>query len=473
MTQTNNETSKIIQTNPMARGPRAAYIHVPFCRKKCGYCDFYSFVATAEDIDLYVNALINEITQMSALKQLFQQRERLDSIYFGGGTPSLLEAEHVQRILTALDTNYGIHDDCEITLEANPDSAESDKFLAYRAAGVNRLSLGVQSLNDHLLQRLERLHDAETARTAIRKARRSGFLNLSVDLMIGLPGQTMDDLAVDLEILLKEDVPHFSIYSLGIEEDTPFYARYFHEAARGEPRVSMAKSDTVAKSEQDSLYAPLPTPEEERAMYHFCREYMNEEGYRHYEVSNFAKAGYASKHNQVYWRAEPYWGFGVSASSYIAGQRCTQTCDFAAYLENFSVAPNDADVANKGLGIAEKDLSGFTSDAKSKNPQVILVGTELPIKQLNPCLEDCVTIDREEAMREFFLLGLRLRDGVSLQAFTQRFKAEIPAEIAEKLAFLVEQDLLVLEEDLENADEKWRLSLKGLDFGNEVFQEFV
>lgn len=434
-----NSKILLVPDNPMARGPRAAYIHIPFCRKKCGYCDFYSFVAGPEQIEAYVQAVVNEITYMSSLNDLFEQRERLDSVYFGGGTPGLLEASQVQRILSSLDFSYGLHDDCEITMEANPDSADAQKFLDYRAAGVNRLSLGVQSLNDDLLKRLERLHDAETARAAIKKAKRSGFRNLSVDLMIGLPGQKFDDFAVDLDFLLKEDIPHFSVYSLGIEKNTPFYERYFQESKSGEPSL------LAASEARHPLYAPLPEAEEERSMYHFCREYMKEEGYKHYEVSNFAKPGYESRHNQVYWRAEPYWGFGVAAASYVAGRRCLVTRDFDKYLRFFDEM--------KAIAVNFSVKSG--------------------LMEINPYYEEEWVVDRAEAMREFFLLGLRLRDGVSLSAFRTRFKEDPPLDLLQNLAELITRGLLVFT-GAEGSDEiNWRLSVKGLDFGNEVFRAFV
>lgn len=457
------QESFLIPDNPMSRGPRAAYIHIPFCRKKCGYCDFYSFKADEAQIAAYVQALVAEIHYMSSLNGLFLARERLDSVYFGGGTPGLLTAKQVSEILQALDACFGLADHCEVSLEANPDSSEAQRFLDYRAAGVNRLSLGVQSLHDDLLRRLERLHDAQTAKAAIQKAKRSGFRHLSVDLMIGLPGQTLDDLAVDLEFLLSEEIPHFSLYSLSIEENTPFYKRYFQETLSGEAALG------EAFEKQNPLYAPLPSPEEERAMYHFCREYMKEEGYLHYEVSNFAKPGYSSRHNLVYWHAEPYWGFGAGAASYLGGRRFQQISDFSAYLDFY--------------------------DGKTARVDVALFDS---FSDFNPCLEEQQAVSRAEAMREFFLLGLRLREGVSTEGFYQRFGEAIPADLLSALASLVAKGLLVEERLAVEAASSvgsgaasgvgsgaasaagsladarlWRLSLRGLDFGNEVFCVFV
>lgn len=464
----------LILDNPMSRSPRAAYIHVPFCRKKCGYCDFYSFQADDSQIAVYVRALISEIRYMSSLSVLFPSRERLDSVYFGGGTPSLLTAEQVSDILQALDANLGLSDRCEISLEANPDSSSAQRFLDYRAAGVNRLSLGLQSLNDSLLRRLERLHDSESAKAAIQKAKRSGFRRLSVDLMIGLPGQILDHLAVDLEFLLAEEIPHFSLYSLSIEKNTPFFERYFQESQAGEAAPPFSKGDFTASSailqtnpffpsdisQVDPLYAPLPSPEEERAMYHFCREYMKEEGYQHYELSNFTKPGYQSRHNLVYWNAEPYWGFGAGAASYLGGRRYRQLCDFSVYLDFYSSHSRTVDLA------VFEDMSDF-----------------------NSCLEEQQAVSRKEAMREFFLLGLRLSEGVSSLAFFERFGEAIPSEILSSLSDLTVRGLLA--EDVLDAEPSdlrisgtqtsnseatqsrvWRLSLRGLDFGNEVFREF-
>lgn len=393
--------------------PRAAYIHLPFCLRKCGYCDFYSEPGDEGLRARYVRALLREIEHFGAFGRARwgDAALGLESVYFGGGTPSLFEGAQIEALLRGLDAAFGLGADCEITLEANPESGTPERMAAWRAAGVKRLSLGIQSLNDALLRRLGRLHDGAGALRALEAARRCGFTSLSADLMLGLPGQTIADLDATLEGLLRADLPHISLYALILEEGTPFFSLYADEAG-------------------------LPAPEVERAMYHRAKGRLEEAGYTHYEISNFARPGHAARHNLVYWRAEPYWGFGAGAGAFFAGRRCANPRDLRAYCA------------------AWEDHGGGCPEA------------------LGPFLRVEEEVDAAGAMREFFLLGLRLLRGVGEGAFAERFGA-LPPELEARLAELIERGLLELHLDEAGGGRTWRLSLKGLDFGNEVFRAFV
>lgn len=278
------------------------YIHVPFCVRKCGYCDFYSLPcagyasgAAEEAFDAYTAALTAEISAETP-------GVRADTVYFGGGTPSLLGAERLSRILDAVRERFDIAGDAEITLEANPlDLAQPE---ALRNAGFNRLSLGVQSAHDEELAMLGRRHTFADARHTVETARRAGFENLSLDLMYGLPGQTLDRWEQSVRALLALSPEHISCYALKLSENVPLFARE----------------------------AELPDDETQLAMYLSVTEALGAAGYRQYEISNYARAGRESRHNRKYWLGVPYYGFGPGAHSFIEGCRLACPEDLVGYL---------------------------------------------------------------------------------------------------------------------------------------------
>ncbi len=281
------------------------YIHIPFCRTKCLYCDFCSFVSRNEnEREEYIGALLREI-EARATKEYV-----VDTIYFGGGTPSLLSVDQVGRILSVVRENFVVSDDVEVTLECNPMTHIDDGkeyFGALRTLGVNRLSLGIQSAVAEELKLIGRRHSFEEAKQTFFDARESGFYNISVDLMFGIPSQTIASLKFSINEFLKLGAEHISIYSLQLEEGTPLY--------RMQEKYDLADDDTVAD------------------MYETVVSMMRESGYSHYEISNFAKEGKESRHNSKYWRLQEYLGLGLAAHSDFSGKRMENTNDMKRYLD--------------------------------------------------------------------------------------------------------------------------------------------
>ena len=274
------------------------YIHIPFCKSRCAYCDFYS----TTELPLrtrYVDALIHEYDLRK--KEL---TEPVRTIYLGGGTPSQLKSDDLARLLQALPTAEVE----ELTLEANPQDITPEKLIAWREAGVNRLSIGIQSFHNRTLRRLGRRHDAQAAYRAVELAKQHGFSNISVDLIYATPEQTMDEWMEDIQEVLALDVPHISTYCLMYEENTPLY--------------ELLKQGRVQEQDEDSV----------NAMYAMICQALKEAGYEHYEVSNFARPGFSSKHNSSYWDDTPYLGLGPGAHSYDGKIRRANNPDLLAYL---------------------------------------------------------------------------------------------------------------------------------------------
>ncbi len=382
-------------------GANAAYIHVPFCMRKCGYCDFYSLAGVQGLIPDYIKALKNEIRAASKLLDL-SEASPLRSIYFGGGTPNLLPAEGIGEIIELLSEHFGLAYDCEITLEANPETLNREKVFDLAKFGINRLSLGLQAAQSHLLKSIGRMHTADDFRSAVLSASEAGIESLSADLMLGLPGQTMSDLDESISYVLELPIKHISCYSLIIEPDTPFYNMY---------------------SQHPEL---LPDEAIEREMYHHMIKRLASAGMKLYEISNAAVPGYESRHNLVYWHANEYFGFGPSAHSYLAGVRRANPHDIYSYISLWAHE--------------EQPLAG----------SVVLE-----------------VIDQVEQQKEMIMLGLRLIEGVSFEDFLKRFGVDLRSVFNDQLELLMQKDLIIIDE------KSVRLSLKGLDFANQVFMEFV
>lgn len=288
------------------------YIHIPFCLQKCRYCDFLSGPRTALQQEQYVRALIREVGAQTQCPS----GTPVDTVFFGGGTPSVLYAEQIGRIMEALRETFCILPDAEISMEMNPGTADAQKLRALKKAGINRLSMGVQSMHDEELRLLGRIHSAEEAREAFEMARAAGFDNLNIDLMSALPGQTFESWADSLRQAVEWGPEHISAYSLIIEPGTPFSALY------------------------DAGKLPsLPDEETDRRMYHYTREFLALHGYDRYEISNYALPGRECRHNSGYWTGHPYLGLGIGAASYVNGSRFSNTADFNAYIEEMRKAP--------------------------------------------------------------------------------------------------------------------------------------
>lgn len=283
------------------------YVHIPFCNRKCNYCDFCSYpICEADDIQAYIAALVKEM-------QKYNRHEKIhaDTLYFGGGTPSLLSVSQLENILTSLASVFDFSEELEFTLEANPGTLTEEKALGYKSLGVNRISLGLQSIHENEMKILGRVHSFSEFLNSYGILRKVGFNNIGVDLMYGIPEQTVLSFRETLRNVADLNPEHISVYGLIIEEGTPFY--------------------TI----RDKL--ALPDEDTECDMYYMACDALSERGYKHYEISNYAKAGYESKHNLKYWRGEKYIGIGAAAYSYFEGARYGNIRNLAEYLKGADI----------------------------------------------------------------------------------------------------------------------------------------
>ena len=369
------------------------YIHIPFCRQKCLYCDFPSWAGKEDEMEGYVDALTKEIQNRS---REYPDR-KVVSVFFGGGTPTTLSIPMLERLMGAVFASWDVAEDAEITTEANPGTLDGEMAAALKKMGFNRLSMGVQAWQNRLLKELGRIHTIESFQENYKAVRKAGFANVNTDLMFALPGQTMEDWQETVKNIAALEPEHISAYSLILEEGTPFFDRY--EKGELEPAAE----------------------ELDREMYHWAVEYLVEMGYEQYEISNFAKAGRQSRHNRIYWQAEEYLGLGLGSHSYMNGERFHNTYDLREYIE--------------GEGFFWK--------------------------------EDAEGIAAEDALAEFMFLGLRLTEGVSFGRFRERFGQGMKNIYGSQIEELVKEGLL--EED----ERGIRLTKKGVDVSNYVFEKFL
>ncbi|MDR2904092.1 MAG: radical SAM family heme chaperone HemW [Clostridiales bacterium] len=375
----------------MIKKKLSVYIHIPFCKEKCAYCDFLSFAQRDAFFGRYIDALLNEIT---ANADLFRD-QTVGTIFIGGGTPSVIPSIYIERIISRVFDLFSVSEDAEITIEANPESVSIEKLSDYKKAGVNRVSFGVQSFDDRILKKIGRLHSAERAEKALRDARAAGFSNISLDLMFGLPGQTRDDLKKTLEIATALNPEHLSCYGLILEEGTKLFQLY-----------------------EQQVFEPASEAEEVE-QYNFAKRFLAKNGYTQYEISNFAKPGFASKHNLGYWSDVPYIGFGLGAHSYIGRQRFHRTENFEDYLES---------------DFSRKDIENLT------------------------------LTDR---YAEYMFLGLRKTVGVKASDFQAAFGVSV-FDIYEEVIEKHSNDGMLL---FENGF--FRLTEKGILLSNRVFADFL
>jgi oxygen-independent coproporphyrinogen-3 oxidase len=367
------------------------YLHIPFCKSRCSYCDFATDVwRNSEAVERYVAALRQEIGSAELLSHL------IDTIYFGGGTPSLLTPQQVEAILEILRAKFSVVEDTEITMEMNPATVTPEILVGYKRLGVNRASFGVQTFNDRDLKLLARGHDADDARTTFRMLRDAGFDNISFDLIAGLPGQTLADWKANLEEAVRMSPEHISLYLLEIHEGTPLA-----EQVRSGRR-------------------PMPDDETAAAMYEMMLDRLGAAGYEQYEISNFSRPGFQSRHNTKYWRLEPVYGFGVSAHTFDGRRRYANDRDTAAYVRAVE--------------------SGRSAE----------VSTELA-----------------DTAAEYVYLGLRMENGIALDQYSTRFAKDLLREYADELERLEDSGLI------KTTDGRLRLTPKGKLFSNEVFAVFV
>lgn len=311
MTMIAAATTKTETTEPIQQllETISLYLHIPFCHTRCHYCDFNTYAGILPLREPYVRALLTEIGMAGTIAQLPDGKPRRSrTIFFGGGTPSLLSVSQISRILNACNTNFAVDEDAEITMEANPGTLSQEQLIGLRAAGVNRLSMGAQSFDAELLKALGRIHSPKDITKAVYDARVAGFTSINVDFMFGLPGQTMSHWRETIDRALDLHIEHLSLYSLIIEEGTPFYT-WTHEG-----RITPGDEDLCAD------------------MYEYADERLQEAGYKNYEISNWSLPGFQSRHNLTYWHNLPYLGMGAGAYSSFGGRRFSDVRDPVEYI---------------------------------------------------------------------------------------------------------------------------------------------
>ena len=382
------------------------YVHIPFCKSKCYYCDFNSFTNKGEYIEKYVKCLKKEIKNVGDRVRRnsncnYAELSIAKTLYIGGGTPSFIDAKYIEQIMDTIQTNFEIDKNIEATIEVNPGTVTLKKLQKYREIGINRLSIGLQTSNDNLLKLIGRIHNFEQFLQTVNLAKLAGFTNINVDVMIGLPNQTIYDVEDTLNKIIKLDVTHISVYSLIVEEGTKI--------------EKLLDNDTLK----------LPDEEIERYMYWFAKRKLEENGYIHYEISNFAKIPYRSKHNLDCWNQKEYIGFGVSASSYEEGIRYRNKDEIEEYIKNI-----EEEQERKNVIIDEKQ-------------------------------------DKQTMMNEYMILGLRKITGININEFRRKFEVSPLHKYNKELTKLVREGLINI--DTNNI----RLSKKGLDLANLVWEEFI
>lgn len=310
----------------MTDNKREIYIHIPFCERKCPYCDFLSAAADEGEKTAYKAALLNEMT----FRAKNAGCDEIDSIFIGGGTPTTMRPGHIGEILECAFEGFNVAADAEITMECNPKTVNEEGLRAYRRVGVNRLSIGLQSADDGELRTLGRIHTFSDFRSTFRLARDAGFSNINVDLMFAIPYQTEESYKTTLRKVIALRPEHISAYSLIVEEGTPLHDMVF-------------KKHSV----------PLADEETERRMYYDTKEMLSAAGYRHYEISNFSVRGFECRHNIGYWMGRQYFGFGLGASSYLNGERFKNTSDMEEYVKNAGCPENSKRELQK---LSESDM---------------------------------------------------------------------------------------------------------------------
>ena len=395
--------------------PIELYIHIPFCVKKCLYCDFLSGVFDEKMQRRYVAALCTEIKYMANQVHGVE----VATIYVGGGTPSWLSEDLMDSIITTIKSSFRVNPLAEISVECNPGTLSAEKLNVYRSVGINRLSIGLQSANDDELKELGRIHDYNRFLHTFDLVRKAGFDNVNVDIMTGLPHQTVEKLERTLNAVTMLRPEHISAYSLIIEEGTPFYDKYKFDAVK--QHAGMETED-------------LPTDEESYHLYKFTMDYLEKKGYKRYEISNYARGGKVCRHNIGYWDRVPYLGLGLGAATLYQNRRADNIRDIYKYCE-----------------IAEQ----------------IAVDKDVPTELSSPFYGDETILSKKEAMEEFMFLGLRKIDGVNRSDFFNMFGIDIEAIYGPIITALRNQGFMDAKEG--------RLFLTdiGIDVSNQVLAQFL
>ena len=367
------------------------YVHIPFCKKKCDYCDFISYCGKDDLIEKYVDSVKKEINHVKI-------KSEITTIYIGGGTPSYIDSKFIVQILEKIKEK-NVAQDAEITIEVNPGTVTQEKLQDYIDCGINRISIGLQTTNDELLKQIGRIHNYEQFLETYKLAKKVGFKNINVDLMLGLPNQRIIDLKESLENVLRLAPKHISVYSLIVEDGTPI--------------ANKIKNGKLK----------LPDDELERNMYWYVKNTLELNGYKHYEISNFAKIGYESRHNLAYWQDKFYLGLGAGAHGYYNQKRVQNPFDIDEYI-------------------------------KKCNQKIL------------PFINEEI-VDEKAHIEEFCFLGLRMAKGIDKEIFKQKFNTDIENLYGEILPNLEKDGLII------NTQKYIYLTSKGMKFGNQVFSEFL
>lgn len=403
------------------------YLHIPFCERKCAYCDFLSAPADLPVRISYIKKLQEEIAYYGAQYGEYQ----VSSIFFGGGTPTILEGYQLAAILETVKEHFSITTDAEITVECNPGTLTAGKAEKLVQAGFNRLSMGLQSADDRELHLLGRIHNFAQFLESYDLARKAGFQNINVDLMSALPGQTLKSWQDTLQKVTALRPEHISAYSLIIEEGTPFYERFAEDERireeGGHPRL-------------------LPEEDVERQMYELTETFLDTKGYERYEISNYAKPGYECRHNCGYWTRKDYLGLGLGASSLVEHQRFQNTSELKTYLE--------------------QEYSPQCEGQHERIAETIQLQEETGLTQTGHYIH-IETLDKKSEMEEFMFLGLRLMAGISRQQFEKKFQVTLNSVYGEVLRKLKGEQLI------EEVAGYVRLTEHGIDVSNYVLAEFL
>lgn len=365
---------------------KGLYIHIPFCVKKCEYCDFLSFSGCENYFDEYISALLREMEK--------HQGTEFDTVFIGGGTPSVLSYKQIERVCDGIKHSFKLSPNLEWTMEINPGTITEEKIQAMKDGGVNRVSVGVQSFNDNELEAVGRIHRSKSAYDTVTVLHNAGFSNISIDLMESLPYQTDDSFKHSLEVAMSLPISHISVYSLIIEDGTPIKEKY-----------------------DNGIYA-LPDEDSDRDLYKYTGEYLKQNGFSRYEISNYAKAGFESKHNLKYWNCDEYIGIGLGAHSYIDGVRSYNTSVLGEYIS----------------GVTTVDENILTKDDK---------------------------------MGEFMMLGLRKTEGIDKNEFYRRFDV-YPDEIWKS-----QLDKFIALKLMKEKNGAYSLTQRGIDISNSIMCEFL
>ena len=405
------------------------YIHIPFCQYKCDYCDFISFSNKQDFIENYVEAVKKEIYNYFKDKT-FLETYTVTTIYIGGGTPSYIDSKYICEIMEVLEKNLKQNkvkfEDMEITIEVNPGTVNKEKLEQYKKAKINRLSIGLQSTNNKILKEIGRIHTYEQFLETYQMAKQVGFDNINVDLMIGLPNQTIEDIKTSLNEVVQLNPTHISVYSLIVEEGT----------------VIAKKIQNLQLQEMDE--------ELERNMYWYVKNTLELNGYIHYEISNFAKEGKESKHNLNCWRQKEYIGIGLAAHSYLNYVRYTNTSEMNQYITR--MIHLNRQIVNDILELSNhKEKTSLEEHEKN-------IETVYEIEEVQ---------DEENRKKEYMLLGLRTVEGVSISKFKEKYIDNPIFLFKKELEKLVEEKLVMIDGDY------IKLTNKGLDLANLVWEEFI